>query len=96
MTNIMHLFTIRLLPTFFTCFEQLSSVSGIYLRRFRLRDSALEVFFRKGKHRNFFVDFGHTKDNARQRNDFARALMRYTNVGVYIIFCEWRIGVAHV
>eukprot|EP01032_Pedospumella_encystans_P019712 gene19712-22413_t len=53
----------------------LSSVSGIYLRRFRLRDSALEVFFRKGKHRNFFVDFGHTKDNARQRNDFARALM---------------------
>jgi hypothetical protein len=45
------------------------------MRRFRLRDSALEFFFRKGKHRNFFVDFGHTKDNARQRNDFARAVM---------------------
>ena len=35
----------------------------------------MEVFFRKGKHRNFFVDFGHTKENARQRNEFARALM---------------------
>ncbi|KAJ1384145.1 hypothetical protein B484DRAFT_410900, partial [Ochromonadaceae sp. CCMP2298] len=53
----------------------LSSVSAIYMRRFRLRDSAIEVFFRKGKHRNFFVDFGHTKDNARERNDFSRALM---------------------
>jgi hypothetical protein len=35
----------------------------------------MEVFFKKGKHRNFFVDFGHTKDDARLRNDFARALM---------------------
>lgn len=40
-----------------------------------MRDSALEVFFKRGKHRNFFVDFGHSKANARQRNDFARALM---------------------
>lgn len=55
---------------------QLSTVSGIYLRRFRLRDSALEVFFRRGKHRNFFVDFGHTKENAKQRNEFAKALMQ--------------------
>ena len=45
------------------------------MRRFRLRDSAMEVFFKKGKHRNFFVDFGHTKENARLRNEFARALM---------------------
>jgi hypothetical protein len=51
-------------------------VSAIFLRRFRLRDSALEVFFRRGKHRNFFVDFGHTKENAKQRNDFAKALMQ--------------------
>eukprot|EP00981_Chlorochromonas_danica_P010525 scaffold3255_cov191-Ochromonas_danica.AAC.12 len=54
----------------------LSTVCGIYLRRYRLRDSAMEVFFRRGKHRNFFVDFGHTRENAKQRNDFAKALMQ--------------------
>ena len=53
----------------------MDNVSAIYLRRYRLRDSALEVFCRKGKHRNFFVDFGHTKENAKQRNEFAKALM---------------------
>eukprot|EP01038_Epipyxis_sp_PR26KG_P005336 gene5336-7405_t len=53
----------------------LSSVCAIYLRRFRLRDSSIEIFFRRGKHRNVFVDFGHSKENAKQRNEFARALM---------------------
>jgi hypothetical protein len=53
----------------------LSSVSAIYLRRFRLRDSAIEVFFRRGKHRNFFVDFGWTREDAKIRTEFARALM---------------------
>jgi hypothetical protein len=28
-----------------------------------------------GKHRNFFVDFGHTRENERQRQVFARSLM---------------------
>jgi hypothetical protein len=41
----------------------ISFVHAIYLRRYRLRDSAMEVFFKRGKHRNFFVDFGHTKEN---------------------------------
>lgn len=36
----------------------------------------MEVFFRRGKHRNFFVDFGHTREDAKQRNDFAKALMQ--------------------
>lgn len=35
----------------------------------------MELFFRRGKHRNFFVDFGHTRDDERQRAAFARALM---------------------
>lgn len=48
--------------------------SHIFLRRYRLRDSALEVFFNKGKHRSFFVDFGHTKENVKNRNSFINAL----------------------
>jgi hypothetical protein len=35
----------------------------------------MEVFFRRGKHRNFFVDFGHTRENEKHRTLFARALM---------------------
>jgi hypothetical protein len=50
-------------------------ISAVYLRRFRLRDTAMEVFFRRGKHKHFFVDFGHTADNQRIRNEFARAVM---------------------
>lgn len=34
-----------------------------------------QLFFRRGKHRNFFVDFGHTRDDERTRAAFARALM---------------------
>ena len=54
---------------------QLSTISSIFLRRFRLRDSSLEIFFSRGKHRNFFVDFGHTRENAKLRNDFARSII---------------------
>ena len=54
----------------------MSAVSQMFLRRYRLRDTSLEVFFRRGKHRNFFIDFGHTPEDARRRNDFARTLMR--------------------
>jgi hypothetical protein len=34
----------------------------------------MEVFFRRGKHKHFFVDFGHTKEDAKGRNVFARLL----------------------
>jgi hypothetical protein len=54
----------------------IGAISAVYLRRYRLRDSALEIFFRRGKHRNFFVDFGHTKEDLKRRNGFATALMR--------------------
>jgi len=54
----------------------LSAVCAIYLRRYRLRDTAIEVFFRRGKHRNFFVDFGHTESDEKKKNEFARALMQ--------------------
>lgn len=53
----------------------LSSVSAVYMRRYRLRNSALEVFFRRGKHRNFFVDFGYTDADEKNKNEFALALM---------------------
>lgn len=56
----------------------LAAISAVYLRRYRLRDSAIEVFFRRGNHRNFFVDFGHTKDDAKRRNAFVLALIKVT------------------
>lgn len=49
-------------------------ISAVYLRRYRLRESAIEIFFRKGKHRNVFFDFGHTRDDAKMRNEFAKAI----------------------
>lgn len=39
-----------------------------------MRDSAIEIFFMEGKHRNVFFDFGHKKENAKQRNEFAKLL----------------------
>jgi len=39
-----------------------------------MRDSSIEIFFRKGKHRNVFFDFGHKKENVKHRNDFAKVL----------------------
>ena len=58
----------------------LSSLSALYLRRYRLRDSALEVFFRRGKHRNFFVDFGHKTSDMRARDEFAKKLIKVVPV----------------
>jgi hypothetical protein len=52
-----------------------SSISAVYLRRYRLRETAIEVFLRRGKHRHFFVDFGPSKEDAKTRLAFARALM---------------------
>lgn len=48
---------------------------GIYLRRYRLRDTAIEVFFKRGKHRSFFVDFGSSSDSFKKRIDFAKQLI---------------------
>ena len=45
------------------------------MRTYRLRESAIEVFFRRGKHRNFFIDFGSAQDDLKKRNAFAKALM---------------------
>ena len=56
----------------------LSTVCSVFLRRYRLRDSALEVFFSRGKHRNFFVDFGSSSEDIKRRNRFAKALMHYS------------------
>jgi hypothetical protein len=53
-----------------------SAISQVFLRRYRLRDTALEVFFRRGKHRNFFIDFGPRPEDAVRRNEFGRHLMR--------------------
>jgi hypothetical protein len=53
----------------------MSSIGGVYLRRYRLRDTAMEVFFRRGKHRSFFIDFGHQKESPKNRNVFAKRLM---------------------
>ena len=61
----------------------LASVCAIYLRRYRLRDTAMEIFFRRGKHRNFFVDFGHTREDERHRQAFARALMDVAPPGCF-------------
>ena len=54
----------------------ISGIAYIFLRRYRLRDSALEVLFQQGSpQKSFFIDFGHTKQNMKTRNTFARRLM---------------------
>lgn len=53
-----------------------SAICAIYLRKFRHRDSALEVFFHRGKHRNFFVDFGYMKNDVKRRDDFVKHLIQ--------------------
>lgn len=55
----------------------MNSISAIYLRRYRLRDTAIEVFFKRGKHKSFFVDFGHLATHTKIRNNFAKYLMNY-------------------
>jgi hypothetical protein len=51
------------------------AISAIYMRRYRLRDSSIEVFFGRGKHRNFFIDFGSSEDDVRRRNEFVKVNM---------------------
>jgi len=40
----------------------LGDLAGVFLRRFLLRDSAVEIFLRRGRHRSFFLDFGRGND----------------------------------
>ena len=49
-------------------------VERVRKRRYRLRESALEVFLRRGKRRSLFVDFGSEPRDQGRRNDFIRAL----------------------
>lgn len=56
----------------------LSSIFAVYLRRYRLRDTAIEVFFTKGKHRSFFIDFGSKIDDSKRRNQFIKEFIKYT------------------
>jgi PH domain associated with Beige/BEACH len=64
----MHMFTLY--------YRSLSQVSSIYTRRYRLVDSAIEVFLSKGKCRSLFVDFGVTKADIDRRNEFMRLLVK--------------------
>lgn len=55
---------------------RISNINFIFYRRYRLRDSALEVLFQLGSpHKSLFVDFGHTKENMNVRDEFAKQLM---------------------
>ena len=66
----------------------LSELSHVYLRRYRLRDSALEMFFIPSGGTSYggyglyspatsvFVDFGSGHDGNRRRDDAAHAIMR--------------------
>ena len=51
-----------------------AQVERVRRRRYRLRESALEVFMRRGKRRSLFVDFGSEPRDQGRRNDFIRAL----------------------
>lgn len=59
----------------------LSSVSAVYLRRYRLRDTAVEVFLTKGKHRSFLLDFGANIEDSKRRNSFVLELVKHVPKG---------------
>lgn len=56
------------------CFMCSVQIERVRRRRYRLRESALEVFLRRGKSRSLFVDFGSDPRDHGRRNDFIRAL----------------------
>ena len=56
-------------------------------RRYRLRESALEVFLRRGKRRSLFVDFGSELRDQGRRNDFIRALETRVSVSRHVMLC---------
>lgn len=51
-----------------------TQVERVRRRRYRLRESAVEVFLRRGKRRSLFLDFGSEPRDHARRNDFVRAL----------------------
>ncbi|KAG5190444.1 BEACH domain-containing protein, partial [Tribonema minus] len=60
-----------------TCRRPLAHVCAVYTRRYRLVDSAMEVFLRRGTKRGLFLDFGVTKGDVDRRNEFVRMLVRF-------------------
>ena len=53
----------------------LSTICAIYRRRYRLRETACEIFFNSGKHRSVFFSFGTSKSDVALRNNCLRTLM---------------------
>lgn len=53
-----------------------SSIHGIYLRNYRLRPSAVEILFNRGKYRSLFADFGFGPANFEARNKFVEAILQ--------------------
>jgi len=49
-------------------------ISAIYIRKYRLRNTAMEVFFRTGKNRSFFLDFGASESSTKRRDQVSRTL----------------------
>jgi hypothetical protein len=54
----------------------ISSIHGIYLRNYRLRPSAVEILFNRGKYRSLFADFGFSAENLEARNKFVEAILQ--------------------
>jgi hypothetical protein len=55
----------------------LSSVSAVHLRRYRLRDTAVEVFLTRGKHKSFLLDFGSNAEDSKRRNSFVLEFVKH-------------------
>jgi hypothetical protein len=55
----------------------LLSVNAVYLRRYRLRDTAIEVFLSRGKHKSFLLDFGSKAEDSKRRNNFVTEFVKH-------------------
>lgn len=53
----------------------LKNVCGIYMRRYRLRDTSMEILLRRGRSRALFVDFGRRKEDNQMRDLFTRRMV---------------------
>lgn len=69
----------------------LVTVSAIYLRRYRHRDTAIEVFFKRGKHRSFYIDFGIQKEAQKNRDAFAKNLFNVTPSNAFKQYASYPI-----
>lgn len=54
----------------------LNHVSAVYSRRYRLCDSAIEMFLSRGTRRSLYIDFGVGKEETGRRDEFLRLLQR--------------------